>query len=380
MKGVCIVIPKALRGEALRALHLGHQGFTKCYEQAKYSIWCPGITHDLRQIIEQCRTCAEHRSTRPEPLLPAKFPDRPWEIIAMDLFKFENSWYLLNADYYSRYPELYKLQSMQSSEIIKCLQDSFARHGIPEIIRSDNRPQFNPIKTRQFMEFKEKMNFRHITSSPHYPQSNGFIESMVKVMKKGLSKSQNANIFLMEYRATPLECGFSPSELLMGRRIKTLLPVYSEVLLPKLIERKIIMQKEYNHIQRQKRNFDSKHYTTENAPLAVGDELPPTAINIMEDAKPTGQIQNEKDEIEELNNKKNDTTEEDTNTQQGEDQLPSRNELQPKETPDQIITKRNRKQTTFYQSEDFRTKTKPKKGGCGSTGNLERYESRQRAL
>lgn len=100
----------------------------------------------------------------------------------------------------------------------------------------------------------------------------------------------------------------------------------------------------------------------------------------MEDAKPTGQIQNEKDEIEELNNKKNDTTEEDTNTQQGEDQLPSRNELQPKETPDQIITKRNRKQTTFYQSEDFRTKTKPKKGGCGSTGNLERYESRQRAL
>lgn len=44
MRGTRIIISKNLRGEALRALHLGHQGFTKCYERAKYSVWWPGIT------------------------------------------------------------------------------------------------------------------------------------------------------------------------------------------------------------------------------------------------------------------------------------------------------------------------------------------------
>lgn len=84
---------------------------------------------------------------------------------------------------------------------------------------------------------------------------------MVKCVKKGLAKTHNANIFLMEYRTTPLENGFSPSELLMRRRIKTLLPVYSDVLLPKLVDRTIIMEREYNRIQRQeKRRLQTLRY------------------------------------------------------------------------------------------------------------------------
>lgn len=80
----------------------------------------------------------------------------------MDLFEFENHWYLLIADYYSRYPELYKLQSMTCHVIIKCLQETFARHGIPDILRSDNGPQFDLLKTQEFIEFREKMNFKHV--------------------------------------------------------------------------------------------------------------------------------------------------------------------------------------------------------------------------
>lgn len=229
MFGPRVLVPTDQRKEALEALHLGHQGIAKCRERAKFSLWWPGISNDIKQKIEQCRTCAEYRPNRPEPLLPSKFPNRPWEVVGMDLFKFKDCWYLLIADYYSRYPGLYKVRNM-TTKVVQCLTDCFARHGIPVVVRSDNGPQFNPLKTQEFIDFKNKFDFGHITSS-HYPKSNGFIEVMVKTIKLGLSKTGDMCLFLMEYRSTPLKCGFTPSELLMGRRIRSLLPTHPDNLI-----------------------------------------------------------------------------------------------------------------------------------------------------
>lgn len=77
----------------------------------------------------------------------------------------------------------------------------------------------------------------------------------------------------MEYRSTPLECGFSPSELLMGRKIRTLLPMHPDNLKPILIDREVLLKRENVRIQRQKDNHDEKHYATESPRLEVGDEV-----------------------------------------------------------------------------------------------------------
>ncbi|EZA47538.1 hypothetical protein X777_16207 [Ooceraea biroi] len=273
MFGPRVLMPKEQRKEALEALHLGHQGIIKCRNRANSSLWWPGISRDIKQKIKQCRVCAEHRPNRPEPLLPSKFPDYPWEVVAMDLFKFKDNWYLLVTDYYSRYPELYKVRNMTASVIIQCLTDCFARHGILFIVRSDNGPQFDPLKTREFINFTNKFNFTHITSSPHYPKSNGFIEVMVKTMKLSLEKTGDMHLFFMEYRLTPLECGFTPSELLMGRKIRSLLPIHPDNLTPVLIDRKVLLHRENVRIQRQKTNHDEKHYTKESIALKEGDEV-----------------------------------------------------------------------------------------------------------
>ena len=66
----------------------------------------------------------------------------------------------------------------------------------------------------------------HITSSPRYPQSNGFAERMVQTVKKLLAKSkdEDPHIALLNYRASPFLNLPSPAELLMGRKIRTKLP------------------------------------------------------------------------------------------------------------------------------------------------------------
>ena len=66
------------------------------------------------------------------------------------------------------------------------------------------------------------------TSSPRYPQANGFIESQIRyikpIIKKCLATGGDVDLALLNVRATPP----SPAELMFGRPIPTTLPSCSE--------------------------------------------------------------------------------------------------------------------------------------------------------
>ena len=67
-------------------------------------------------------------------------------------------------------------------------------------------------------DFASSYGFNHVTSSPHYPQSNGLAEWTVKTVKGLLEQSTDQHLALLTYRATPFPwCGLSPAELLMGK-------------------------------------------------------------------------------------------------------------------------------------------------------------------
>ena len=46
---------------------------------------------------------------------------------------------------------------------------------------TDNVPQFD---SHEMKEFAQAYEFQHTTTSPYFPQSNGFVERMVKMVKK----------------------------------------------------------------------------------------------------------------------------------------------------------------------------------------------------
>ena len=73
--------------------------------------------------------------------------------------------------------------------------------------------------------------FEHITSSLHYPRSNGLAEQTVKTIKSLMKKSTDLNLLLLSYPSAPLHwCNLNPSELLMGRRVRTTIPQLSDQL------------------------------------------------------------------------------------------------------------------------------------------------------
>lgn len=271
-KAAKLIVPHQLRQEMLNKIHESHLGIVKCKERARDILYWPHMSSHIEELVSQCAICNENRNNNPrEPLLSHQIPDRPWEKVGTDLFHYRGSEFLLCVDYFSKFPEITKLRDTTSSSVIIALKSMFARHGIPDVVISDNGPQY---ASAEFKDFAESWEFRHHTSSPGHAQSNGQAERTVQTVKNLLKKSEGNNgdpyISLLEYRNTPLEgVGLSPAQLLMGRRLKGKLPTSTSLLTPEgtaQIRRQLSEKQE-----KQKLYFDRQ--TRRLSDLQAGDNV-----------------------------------------------------------------------------------------------------------
>ena len=139
----------------------------------------------------------------------------------MDYFAFDGNSYVLICDYFSKFPFLYRAKTSFWS-LRDRLIDLFSIEGYPDKIVSDNGP---PFQSKEFAKFLFGLGIKHITSSPGYPRSNGFIERHIQMVKNMLSKSSNTQSFqevLADLRTTRIGAGLpSPAEILHGRNLTT---------------------------------------------------------------------------------------------------------------------------------------------------------------
>ncbi len=270
MRGNRIVIPTALRLEMLDKLHTGHLGITKCRDRARQSVWWPGLSRQLEELVKGCTPCCKVQNQRAEPLIPSVLPDLPWQRLGTDLFVWDKSTYLLVVDYYSRFIEIARLQGTTAEEVILHTKSMFARHGLPEVMVSDNGPQYS---SEAYAAFAREYQFEHVTSSPHYPQANGEAERAVQTIKGLLKKEGDPYLALLAYRATPLQNRLSPSELLMSRRLRTTVPMPREQLKPQVPDLKSLKEREERLKTRQQSNFDRYHGVRELPPLWPGQKV-----------------------------------------------------------------------------------------------------------
>ena len=79
-----------------------------------------------------------------------------------------------------------------------------------------------------FQQFLKANGIRHARSAPYHPATNGLAERAVQSVKEGLRKAKEGSLqtklsrFLYQYRLSPhTTTGVSPSELLIGRRMRS---------------------------------------------------------------------------------------------------------------------------------------------------------------
>ncbi|XP_031335291.1 uncharacterized protein K02A2.6-like [Photinus pyralis] len=274
MKDSRIVIPQSLRKDILDKLHNGHQGISKCRSLAKQSVWWPGLSTQLEELVKNCVSCIKDQLDPVEPLIPSELPQRPWQVVGTDLLKLSGQWFLIVADYYSRFFEIAKLKNLTSECVITHMKSIFARYGVPEVVRSDNGTQFSQTTlTSEYRKFAKRFGFNVITSSPNFAQSNGFIESQVKNFKNHFKKSEDPYLMLLTLRSTPLENGYSPAELLMGRKIRGVVPIAPSLLTPSVPDQEKVFQKEKQKKLSEKEWFDRRHRAKSLPELSVGQKV-----------------------------------------------------------------------------------------------------------
>lgn len=215
------------------------------------------MNEKIEKFISCCEICGMYSNANvKEPLIPHPIPKLPFQKLGSDIFEFKSKIYLVCVDYYSKWIDYRPLKNKSAEEITKVWMDIFSNFGVPQIIICDNNP-FNSFKCRKFAE---NWNFKIVNSSPLYPRSNGLAEKSVGILKNIFKKAkteEDIKIALLEYRNTPTKnLDYSPAQLLMNRRLKTKLPLSTNLLKPKINKNayKQLLSKAENN----KRFYDEK--------------------------------------------------------------------------------------------------------------------------
>ena len=271
-KGTRVIIPKELIPDMKDRIHSSHMGQETCLRKAREAVYWTGMNKDMAEYIAKCKICNAHpRAQQKEEMKPHEVPPIPWSKVGTDIFELDGRLYLVTVDYFSNFWELDYLPEATTETVVGKLKSQFARHGIPEVVVSDNGPQFSSEK---FQTFARKWEFDHITSSPTYPQSNGKAESAVKTAKHILIKAKADNrdpyLALLDYRNSPTQgSATSPVQKLMSRRTRTRLPTAAKLLkpeVPQAVEQEI----------KQKQTKQQRYYNqgAKNLkPLNIGDHV-----------------------------------------------------------------------------------------------------------
>ena len=234
LKGCQLVIPKAARKAVLNKLHASHQGIEKTKRRARQTVYWPGINSDIKSTIEACNLCQEARPSLPkEPMIYEPVPDRPFVDVSMDLFTAGGENFMVYIDRLSGWPVVCHFGSRcpNSRILITSLRRIFADTGVPIRVRCDGGPQFASFEFKQFLN---RWGITMSPSSPYFPQSNGHAEAGVKAMKSLITKCMRGgtleeeayNAGLLEFRNTPTANGRSPSQVLFGHPLRSLVPAH----------------------------------------------------------------------------------------------------------------------------------------------------------
>ncbi|KAJ8006677.1 hypothetical protein DPEC_G00109710 [Dallia pectoralis] len=188
-RGLCAVIPVALRGCVLQMSHQGHLGIVKAKQRCRDVVWWPAMGRDLEGLIRSCAACLTSGKSGPPastPLQPVDWPSAPWDHLQLDIcgelhnVPHHQRFLVVVYDLHSKWPEVAPMGTVTSAAVVNFLDQLFSRWGLPRAITTDNDPQFLSLEFTTFLANKGVI---HIRTSVYHPQANGGVERFNQSLK-----------------------------------------------------------------------------------------------------------------------------------------------------------------------------------------------------
>ncbi|XP_040355390.1 uncharacterized protein K02A2.6-like [Ixodes scapularis] len=255
--GSRVIVPEKLQSQVLALLHEDHPGASRMKMLARSFVWWPGLDLEIESYVRQCRVCQSVQNAAPPvPLQPWSYPTKPWQRVHVDFAAKEGHVFLVLVDSFSKWIEVWSMSSTTTGKTLDKLRSVFAAYGLPEVLVSDNGPQF---VSDEFSEFMRVNGIKHVKTPPYHAASNGAAERLVQTTKKTLLKQlldekqsgkkhsllERLDSFLLSYRNTPNSTtGRTPAELFLKRQPRVKL----SLLKPDFVK---AMQNKQQHLKEQ---------------------------------------------------------------------------------------------------------------------------------
>ena len=150
-RGEQLVVPLSLRKDMLNQLHSSHIGIGGCVRCARKILYWPQMSVEIRDFVSRCTICQTYRPEQAcEELQPHELPSCPWQKIGTDLFVLGQQTFLTVVDYWSNFFEVVEIHRKTAQSVTTQLSVQFARHGIPEVLITDNGSEFDNQEFKNF--------------------------------------------------------------------------------------------------------------------------------------------------------------------------------------------------------------------------------------
>lgn len=185
-----------------------HSGRHSTLYRLKLTAWWPGMYGDIENWVRDCPECQQKRLQ--VACTVDKWPaSDPFQRIHIDWAILPHVGNLLIiVDSGSGWIEAFLNHSRSTNFVIKCLRTVFARFGIPEVVVSDNAPEFT---SHEICKWLESIGSRKLESPPYFPRSNGQAERAVQTVKRAL----------VHWKDTKQEFSTFLQKLLLHKRISS---------------------------------------------------------------------------------------------------------------------------------------------------------------
>ena len=192
LKDARVVIPKSLQNKLLETLHEEHMGVNKTKSLARSYVWWPSIDKDIENLILACMPCQSFRNCPPKVSSHSwEYPKGAWHRVHVDFAGPDNGvMFFIIVDAYTKWPEVFIMNSTTSTNCIRILKSVFSRFGLPYRLVGDNGPQ---LVSEEFVSFLSSYGIAHSRTAPYHPSTNGEAERFVQTFNCLLYTSDAAD-------------------------------------------------------------------------------------------------------------------------------------------------------------------------------------------